>query len=86
MDKKDDMKYQVELLERAKKELDMSQSDISRKFDVGASAVSKWARQKVKIPIAVQLSLELMLELREQKELTTWVGEIPKMIGIATRK
>ena len=85
MNEKEEMEYQIELLEKVKNELGMNQSDISRKFEVGASAVSKWANQKVKIPIAVQLSLELMLELKEQKELTTWVGKIPQMIDIATK-
>ena len=86
MNEKENMQYQIELLEKVKKELGMNQSDISRKFEIGAPAVSKWATQKVKIPLAVQLSLELMLELKEQEELTNWVKKIPKMINIATKK
>jgi len=47
MEEKDDIKYQVELLERAKKELDMNQSDISRKLGIGTTSISDWIKEKI---------------------------------------
>ena len=65
---KEDLNYQVELIERVKKELGMSQSDISQKFDIGESAVSKWVKKKAKIPTGTRIALELMLESKEDKK------------------
>jgi predicted transcriptional regulator len=65
---KEDLSYQVELIERVKKELGMSQSDIARKFDIGEAAVSKWVKKKAKIPTGTKIALELMLESKEDKK------------------
>ena len=64
----EDLSYQVELIERVKKELGMSQSDISQQFEIGESAVSKWVKKKGKIPTGTRIALELMLERREDKK------------------
>ncbi len=68
MEKKDDMKYQVELLERVKKELDMSQSDISRKLGIGTTSISDWTKEKRQMPTTARLALKLMLKVKEQEK------------------
>jgi transcriptional regulator with XRE-family HTH domain len=79
----EDLSYQVELIERVKKELGMSQSDISQKFDIGESAVSKWMKKKAKIPTGTKIALELMLENKEDKKtielVKTLFGKLNKM-------
>jgi len=45
---KEDLSYQVVLIERVKKELGMSQSDIAKKFDVGNTTVSDWVKKREK--------------------------------------
>ena len=70
---KEDLSYQVTLIERAKKELGMSQSDIARKFEVGTSTVSNWVKKKVKIPTVAKIALELMLEREQDKEILNFM-------------
>jgi plasmid maintenance system antidote protein VapI len=66
----EDLSYQVELLERVKEELGMSQSDIARKFDIGNTTVSDWVKEKRKITTTAKLALEFMLkDKKQQKEL-----------------
>ena len=72
MNEKEEMEYQIELLERVKKELEMSQVDISKKFGVGSSVVSKWFNKKSSITTATQVALELMLERKKDKEIIEW--------------
>ena len=86
MEKKDDMKYQVELLERVKKELDMSQSDISRKFDISGSYVSEWTNQKIIMKAPYRISLELMLRDKEREEVIEWIQQIPRIMSIVEQK
>ena len=86
MDKKDDMKYQVELLTRAKKELDMNQSDISRKFGVGNSVVSKWTNGKAPITTATKIALELMLDRKKDKEIIDWVKKTFDIMELMKQK
>ncbi len=64
----DDLEYQVELIERVKKELRMSQSDIAKKFEMSESAVSEWLKKKRKMKAPQRIALELMLKTLEQQE------------------
>ena len=70
---KEDLSYQVELIERVKKELGMSQSDIARKFEVGTSTVSNWIKKKVKIPTIAKIALELMLEREKDRKMLNFM-------------
>ena len=65
---KEDLSYQVTLIERAKKELGMSQSDIARKFEIGESAISEWVSKKRKMKAPPRIALELMLKEKKQEE------------------
>jgi len=79
----EDLSYQVELIDRVKKELGMSQSDISQKFEIGESAVSKWVKKKGKMPTGTRIALELMLERKEERKtielVKTLFSELNKM-------
>ena len=75
MNEKEDMEYQIELLKIVKNELGMSQSDISRKFEIGTSSVSSWAKQKIKMPTSVKIALQLMLKEKESQEFINAVKE-----------
>jgi len=68
MNEKEDMEYQIELLERIKNELEMKQTDISKKLGIGTTSISDWMKQKRKMPTTVKLALELMLQVKEQKK------------------
>jgi DNA-binding transcriptional regulator YiaG len=82
----EDLNYQVKLIERVKKELGMSQSDIARKFEVGKSSVSEWANKKVKMKPPYRIALELMLKEKKQQEVIDWVQKIPKIMKIVGHK
>ena len=82
MNEKEDMEYQKELLERVKNELGMSQSDISRKFEIGRSYVSEWINQKSIMKAPYRISLELMLKDKKQKEVIEWVEKFPEIMNI----
>ena len=79
---KEDLNYQVELIERVKKELGMSQSDIARKFEVGKSSVSEWVNKKVKMKPPYKIALELMLKEKQQQEVIDWIQKFPKILKI----
>jgi len=79
---KEDLSYQVELIERVKKELGMSQSDIARKFEMGKSSVSEWVNQKVKMKPPYRIALELMLKDKKQQEVIAWVQKFPQIMKI----
>ena len=68
MNEKEDMEYQIELLEKVKDELEMKQTDISKKLGIGTTSISDWMKQKRKMPTTVKLALELMLQVKEQKK------------------
>jgi DNA-binding transcriptional regulator YiaG len=78
----EDLSYQVELIERVKKELGMSQSDIARKFEMGKSSVSEWVNQKVKMKPPYRIALELMLKDKKQQEVIAWVQKFPQIMKI----
>ena len=82
----EDLSYQVELIERVKKELGMSQSDIARMFEMGKSSISEWANEKVKMKAPHRIALELMLKDKEQQEVINWVQKLPEIIKIVERK
>ena len=86
MEEKDDMKYQVELLERARKELNMSQSNISRKFEVGTSSVSNWAKQKIKMPTSIKIALELMIKDKENQNIINTVKAYHQIMDKIVKK
>jgi len=77
---KEDLSYQVTLIERAKKELGMSQSDIARKFEVGTTTVSDWIKQKRKITATAKLALELMLKDKEQQKELEIIGSFMSLM------
>jgi len=77
---KEDLSYQVTLIERAKKELGMSQSDIARKFEVGTTTVSDWIKQKRKITATAKLALELMLKDKEQQKELEIIGSFMTLL------
>ena len=68
MNEKEEMEYQIELLERVKNELEMKQTDISKKLGIGTTSISDWIKQKRKMPTTAQLALELMLQVKEQEK------------------
>jgi transcriptional regulator with XRE-family HTH domain len=76
----EDLNYQVKLIERVKKELGMSQSDIARKFEVGTSTVSKWVKQKVVMPKSVKIALELMIKSKEDEEIINSIKSFSKIL------
>jgi len=82
----EDLSYQVELIERVKKELGMSQSDISQKFEIGESAVSKWVKKKAKIPTGTRIALELMLERKEERKTIELVKTLFSELNKMTKK
>ena len=86
MDEKETMQYQIELLDRVKNELGMKQSDISKKFEVGYSVVSKWVNGKAPLTKATQIALELMLERKEDKEIIDWVKKSSHIIELVKQK
>ena len=64
------MEEQVKLIERVKRELGMSQSDIAKMFNMGTTTISDWVNKKRKITTSAKLALEYMLKDKEnQKEL-----------------
>jgi len=83
---KEDLNYQVELIERVKKELGMSQSDIARKFEMGTSTVSKWAKKKVLMPTSAKIALELMIEKKENKKIIDSIKSFSDIIVQMTQK
>ena len=83
---KEDLSYQVELIERVKKELGMSQSDIARKFEMGTSTVSKWAKKKVLMPTSAKIALELMIEKKEDKKIIDSIKTFSNIIVNMTQK
>jgi transposase len=64
----EDLNYQVELIERVKKEFGMTQSDIAKKFDIGNTTVSDWIKKKRKITTTAKLALEFMLRDKEREK------------------
>jgi len=83
---KEDLSYQVELIERVKKELGMSQSDIARKFDMGTSTVSKWVKKKVLMPTSAKVALELMIEKKEDRKIIDSIKSFSDIIAKMTQK
>ena len=83
---KEDLSYQVELIERVKEELGMSQSDISQMFEIGESAVSKWVKKKGKIPTGTKIALELMIEKKEDKKIIDSIKSFSNIIAQMTQK
>ena len=77
---KEDLSYQVALIEKVKKELGMSQSDIARKFDVGNTTVSDWVKKKRKITTTARLALEFMLKDKEQQKELEVIGSFMTLI------
>jgi DNA-binding transcriptional regulator YiaG len=82
----DSLDYQVKLIEKVKIELGMSQSDIARKFKVGTSVVSKWAKGKASMTEATKIALELMIEREQDKKIIDWVRDIPQIIDLVKYK
>jgi predicted transcriptional regulator len=78
---KEDLSYQVKLIERVKKELGMSQSDIARKFEIGESAVSEWVSKKRKMKAPPKIALELMLKDNEQQKRLKIVDSFTKLVS-----
>ena len=78
---KEDLNYQVELIERVKKELGMSQSDIARKFEIGESAVSEWVSKKRKMKAPPKIALELMLKDNEQQKRLKIVDSFTELVS-----
>jgi DNA-binding transcriptional regulator YiaG len=83
---KEDLSYQVELIERVKKELGMSQSDIARKFEVGTSVVSKWSNGKTPITVSTKIALELMIERKKDEKIIDWVRNITHVMDLVKQK
>ena len=83
---KEDLSYQVELIERVKKELGMSQSDIARKFEVGTSVVSKWSNGKTPITVSTKIALELMIERKKDEKIIDWVRNITYVMDLVKQK
>ena len=83
---KEDLNYQVELIERVKKELGMSQSDIARKFEIGESAVSEWMSKKRKMKAPPKIALELMLKDNEQQKRLKIVDSFTELVSDNIRK
>jgi len=83
---KEDLSYQVTLIERAKKELGMSQSDIARKFEVGTSVVSKWSNGKTPITVSTKIALELMIERKKDEKIIDWVRSITDIMDLVKQK
>ena len=77
----EDLSYQVELIERVKKELGMSQSDIARMFEIGESAVSEWVSKKRKMKAPPKIALELMLKDKEQVKRLKIVDSFTELIS-----
>jgi len=65
---KEDLSYQVALIERAKKELSISNMELSKKLKVGSSSISEWANGKRNIPYGTLLAIELMIENQKLKK------------------
>ena len=65
---KEDLSYQVTLIERAKKELGISNMELSKKLKVGSSSISEWANGKRNIPYGTLLAIELMIENQKLKK------------------
>ena len=82
----EDLSYQVELIERVKKELGMSQSDIARTFEMGTSTVSKWTKKKVLMPTSAKIALELMIEKKEDKKIIDSIKSFSNIIVEMTKK
>jgi predicted transcriptional regulator len=78
---KEDLSYQVTLIERVKKELGMSQSDIARKFEIGESAVSEWVSKKRKMKAPPKIALELMLKNNEQQKRLKIVDSFTELVS-----
>jgi len=82
----ENLSYQVELIERVKKELGMSQSDIARIFEMGTSTVSKWVKKKVLMPTSAKIALELMIEKKEDKKIIDSIKSFSDIIVNMTKK
>jgi len=82
----EDLSYQVELIEKVKKELDMSQSDIARTFEMGTSTVSKWVNKKVLMPTSAKIALELMMEKKKDKKIIDSIKSFSNIIVQMTNK
>jgi len=65
----DELEYQVKLLERIKKELKMSLSDIARRLDIQAIRVSKWIKRVKKMPKSARIALECIIQQEEGKKI-----------------
>ena len=65
---KEDLSYQVTLIERVKNELGISNTELSKKLKVGNSSISEWANGKRNIPYGTLLAIELMIENQKLKK------------------
>jgi len=64
----EDLSYQVELIERVKKELGISNMELAKKLKVGNSSISEWGNGKRNIPYGTLLAIELMIENKNLKK------------------
>jgi len=65
---KEDLSYQVKLIERVKKELGISNMELSRRLKVGSSSISEWGNGKRNIPYGTLVAIELMIENQKLKK------------------
>ena len=65
---KEDLSYQVTLIERVKKELGISNMELSKKLKVGSSSISEWGNGKRNIPYGTLVAIELMIENQKLKK------------------
>ena len=76
----EDLSYQVELIERVKKELEINQSELSQKIGVSPSKLSEWSNGKRKIPKVVIFALNLILENKELKKDSTLLNLLSERV------
>ena len=65
---KEDLSYQVKLIEKVKKELGISNMELSKKLKVGSSSISEWGNGKRNIPYGTLVAIELMIENQKLKK------------------
>ena len=64
----EDLSYQVELIDRVKKELGITNIELAKKLKVGSSSISEWGNGKRNIPYGTLLAIELLIENRRLKK------------------
>jgi len=74
------MQEQIELIEEAKKELKMTQSDLAKLLEVGEPTISEWANGKRRMKVSVKLALKYMIKDKHHQSILKTLEDFATVI------